>query len=449
MKLTAFLRLFSASVVQVTSEPRAFPVATRPRPSLLRRLVLPGACLVLANCGGATKWSMMPTPTVHQYLGESVFDTLASEEKSPEIEIFYATNRPGTGPADERTYGNGTVDELQLGQAVVHLGDRRMRWRDLLKFSTRRERKAEIPLRLGNTTEIATLPGKRAADFSREINRSLADHKYKEIVLYVHGAKSSFFKACVQGAQFHHFMVREGVLVSYSWPSTGRFLSYDKDVELAAQSVGKFAELVEFLATRTDARKINILAYSAGAQVVAPGLAMLREKHAGESAASLRRRLRIGEVYFAAPDVSFSTFTNTYLPAFIEIVDNTTVTFHREDSVLGFARFANKESRLGRPEDAVFTEREIAFLEDAAKHQLLDAIDMQYSPEKRPFDFRAHGHWYSNEWVSSDVIIQFFVHERPDQRGLKKKPDSEAWYFPADYPDTLKRLVEESKRERE
>jgi len=90
---------------------------------------------------------------------------------------------------------------------------------------------------------------------------------------------------------------------------------------------------------------------------------------------------------------------------------------------------------------------EIAFLEKAAKKGLLDAIDMQYSPVKRPLDFQAHGHWYTNEWVSSDVIIQFLFHSRPDERGLKRKPDSEAWYFPIDYPDTLKKLIAKSKRE--
>jgi len=193
----------------------------------------------------------MPTPTVHQYLGESAFNTTTSDEQSPETMVFYATNRPGSGPPDERTYRNGAVDELQLGRAIVHFGDRRMTWRDLVEFSTNRERKDKIPLHLDNTTEIATLPGKGTADFSRQINRALA------------------------------------------------------------------------------------------------------------------------------------------------------------------------------------------------KQRRLDGIDMQYSPEKRPFDFMAHGHWYANEWVSSDVIIQFFTHERPDRRGLKKKPGSEAWYFPADYPETLKRVVKE------
>jgi esterase/lipase superfamily enzyme len=425
-----------------TARPAAFPL----QPFIL--LLAPLALFLLTGCGSTTSWNMMPTPTVHQYLGEDVFAEMADEEKSSSMEIFYATDRPGSGPADDREYDNGSVDQLSLGKAVVHFGDRHMTWNDLLTLSIHKERSVEIPLGLENATELATIPGHDADAFSRAINRTLAKRQNKLLTLYVHGAKSSFFKSCVQGAQFHHFMRHEGVLVSYAWPSTGRFLGYDKDVEFAAQSVARFAALVEFLAANTDAEKINILCYSAGAQVVAPALASLRERFASLSTDAVRRKLRIEVAYFAAPDVSLTKFTNTYLPTFHEIVGNTTVTFHKKDGVLSWATSAHNESRLGRPDAGELTEAEIGFLEDAARRELLDAIDMQYSPEKRPFNFKAHGNWYSNEWVSSDVILQFVVGGRPDARGLKRKPDSEAWYFPPDYADTLKGLVAESKRKR-
>jgi len=374
---------------------------------------------------------------------------MATTEQSPNMDIFYATNRPGTGPDNDRNYENGAVDHLNLGKSVVHFGDQRMTWQGLLNISTVRRNKNEVPLKLDHATQLATMPGSGSADFSKAINQTLAKRKDKQLTVYVHGAQSSFFKSCVQGAQFYHFMRRDGVLVSFSWPSTGSFLSYSKDVDFAAQSVEKFADLIEFLAANTKAEKINILAYSAGAQVVAPGLALLRERHRSESDAALKRKLRIGVAYFAAPDVSLTKFINTYLPAFYEIVDNTTITHHRKDGVLSWAQSANKELRLGRPNGAKFTEEEIAFLEKAARRELLDVIDMQYSPVKRPLDFKAHGHWYTNEWVSSDVIIQFLNHLRPDKRGLKQKPDSEAWYFPSDYPEHLKELIEEAKRNKD
>jgi esterase/lipase superfamily enzyme len=391
---------------------------------------------------------MMPTPTVHQYLGAEAFGDMAKEDQSPDLTIFYATNRPGSGPPNDRSYDDGIVDKMQVGKAVVHFGDRHMTWRSLLDLSVFQDRPEEIPLHLDVTTEMATLAGNHKESFAAAINKTLQKRRYKDLTLYVHGARSSFFRACVQGSQFYHFMGREGVLLSFSWPSTGSFFKYKKDVAFAAESVEKFADLVEFLATNTQTEKINILAYSAGAQVVAPGLALLRERHASLSDNALRSKLRIGVAYFAAPDVSFIRFCNTYLPKFYKIVDNTTVTFHKKDGVLALAAIANKESRLGRPDGGELTDEEIVFLKKAAREEQLDAIDMSYSPKKRPANFKDHGYWYTNVWVSSDVILQLFTKERPEKRGLKKIPDSKIWYFPADYPETLKGLVQEAKEGR-
>ena len=73
---------------------------------------------------------------------------------------------------------------------------------------------------------------------------------------------------------------------------------------------------------------------------------------------------------------------------------------------------------------------------------------MEYADDERPVDFRAHGYWYLNSWVSSDAILQFLYHAEPDERGLRRKPGSQIWYFPKDYPDKLKALVKEGRRER-
>jgi len=273
--------------------------------ALLNRLRLflfpPLAILLLADCARDGKWNMMPTPAVHQLLGESAFTPVSKGSQTPETSVFYATNRPGTGATGDRRYGNGIVDFLQFGTTTVRFGNRRMKWRDLLDFSTRR-RKQKIPVHLENSTELAAIPGSSGDNIARAIDRVLATKKDKEITIYVHGANSTFFLSNVQAAQFHHFMAHAGAMVAFSWPSTGNLFTYRKDVRFAALSVPRFADLVEFLAERTCATKINILAYSAGAQVASPGLALLRQRHPDDSAASLRRKLRIGQVYFTAPD---------------------------------------------------------------------------------------------------------------------------------------------------
>jgi len=74
-----------------------------------------------------------------------------------------------------------------------------------------------------------------------------------------------------------------------------------------------FSPLLELLAANTKAKNIHILAYSAGAQVVTPGLEYLVDEYPDLSKQELKENLRIGEVYFAAPDTDFETFVERYL----------------------------------------------------------------------------------------------------------------------------------------
>jgi esterase/lipase superfamily enzyme len=74
------------------------------------------------------------------------------------------------------------------------------------------------------------------------------------------------------------------------------------------RTVPVFAKFLELLAQHTNARYIDVLAYSAGAQVLSPALAALRAKHASDEEGALRKRFRLGEIYYAAPDFDFRTF---------------------------------------------------------------------------------------------------------------------------------------------
>lgn len=83
---------------------------------------------------------------------------------------------------------------------------------------------------------------------------------------------------------------------------------YKVDVLHASKTVPVFTRLLQFLALHTSARNINILSYSAGAQVVAPSLVLLREKHRDLDVKQVKEKYRIGEVYFADPDIEMKSF---------------------------------------------------------------------------------------------------------------------------------------------
>jgi len=401
--------------------------------------------VLLSSC--SESWQLMPAPLAHQYLGGEAFRELSSEDRSPEIRTFYATNRPAADQGEGRYYANGATSELRLGVATVRMGEPGLHWQDVLDLSAAGERTEGVPLDLDSAIELDALPTTRGKRFAAEIERVLRRSRFREITLFVHGAKSSFLRSTVQGAQFHHFMARNTAFISFSWPSTGSFLTYRKDVEYAAATAPAMADLIEFLAENTSARRINILAYSAGAQVVAPALTLLAEE--GGNSTTARRKLRIGEVYFAAADVGMGRFVNEYLPAFSPMVDNITITYHARDSVLRIAQLANRgENRLGRPDGGELSPEEIKWLTEQARSGAIDAIDMEYADDERPVDFRAHAHWYMNPWVSSDAILQFLYHAEPEERGLERKPGTQIWYFPKNYPEKLEALIEKGRRER-
>ena len=56
-------------------------------------------------------------------------------------------------------------------------------------------------------------------------------------------------------------------------------------------------QAADLLARHSTARHINILAYSAGAMVLSPGLRQLRNLDGKESPETLRQKLRLGEIY--------------------------------------------------------------------------------------------------------------------------------------------------------
>ncbi len=425
---------------------------SRSRLTLAASLFL--SAILLSGC--AKVWKMMPTPIAFEAVGESAYAHIPEAERSSEIQVFYATNRPAVGLEEARHYLNGTADRVALGVATMRFGGEWMDWKALLKVSTHGQRPDKISVftkkweELGELTPSDPLqsPGGAAA-FAAAVNAKIAKSRHKDITIYVHGARANMHRCGAQAAQFHHFMARDGAFILYAWPTTQNFLTYDQDVKNAAKTVPHFARLVEFLSINTNARYINILAYSAGSQVASPGLHNLRNSHPEESTASLRKRLRLGEVYFAAPDVGLREFVLEYLPAFQDLVLNVTSTFHIDDGVLSFAQFSHKVARAGRPDGSELNEEELEWIGKVAARPSLDFIDMAYTDGPRDPDFSNHGYWYTNPWVSSDVVLKFLSHKGPAERGLLLKEGGPVWFFPHDYPERMNKAFKRARTNRE
>jgi esterase/lipase superfamily enzyme len=285
----------------------------------------------------------------------------------------------------------------------------------------------------------------KAKGFFHEVNAAL-DHSFiKEITVYVHGANSNFYRATAQGAQLFHYTGHNALVLTFSWPSAENLFKYKVDVLHAKKTIPAFAHLLEILSLHTKAEHINIIAYSAGAQVVAPGLAYVHDQYPDLSSMELKKRLRIGEVYFAAPDTAFKAFVARYLK-FRDIVDRTTIALNGNDRILLLAAMQNGMSSLGRPDASELDDTEMQKILAAMATPDLDVIDVGGS---RALNVGGgHDFWYSNTWVSTDLLMLLFFNASPEERGLVggiSKSGVDMFYFPDDYLEVIPSLMQKQK----
>ena len=412
---------------------------------------LPWLLLALLLAGCQPTVYLMPTPVAIRE-GLNPFQANPSLEASNRIRIFHATNRLSLGQDGGATYTLIYDDSLRLGESELEIGTEQTLWEQLYARSVGQENDDSPPLRLREVSEEAVLEASQTLEplspalrrFFDRLNERIDASLHGELTIYVHGANNNFYRGAAQAAQYQHFTGRNSVVMFFAWPSAASLLRYATDVQNTAASAPVFARLLQLLARHSTARHINILAYSAGAMVVSPALKILREQAGQQPTEELRRRLRIGEVYFAAPDVGFRSFLED-LDRYKEIVCNATLTVNLKDSVLGLAQGFHGTSRAGRPDLGELTEEETRWLIDASRHTAFDIIDVGGS-EIPEFPSGAHDFWYQHPWVSSDVLVQFLHHARPAERGLlefRTEDDAIIWFFPEDYPQ---RVVEAVRR---
>jgi esterase/lipase superfamily enzyme len=230
------------------------------------------------------------------------------------------------------------------------------------------------------------------------------------------------------------------------------------------KTVPTFVRFVKLLAKHTNARKINILAYSAGATLTTKSLAVLGRDSSQPDRESYRQSLRLGAIYFAAPDTDFDEFVEEYR-SYQDIVDNVTMTMNRYDSVLGIAMAEHRsqnegilnvadqqrsgKSRLGKPDIDDLTEQQANWILEQTRTANLTVIDID--PTTIPGMAKgSHDYWYQSPWVSTDALLDLNFHALPEDRGLvsvETKRGARIWYFPADYETrvdaALDRLAEE------
>lgn len=428
--------------------PRACPVRPPTPVGFLAGLAL---AAMLAGCQSAPV-RLMPTPVplVDGYVDP--FVAAGAEPRGADVPVFYVTNRAAPVEKPEPVHAIIPTDTLRMGVAHVRIGDGTLDWDTLHRLSTSADAGDRPILELLSLGQIGKLgPRERVEDapavqaFFRAIDDALAASPTAELLIYVHGANNTVARSAAQASQFRHFTGRNMVVVAFMWPSAGSILRYFTDVGNARATVDPFARFVELLAGHTRAASIDVLAYSAGAQVASPALARLATPLPGESREALRARLRLGQVYFAAPDVDTRRFVED-LRRYVDLADRVTLSINLDDSVLRFAAAANRASRAGRPDLGELSAAQTTFLVDASQAFGFDVLNVDPGtiPNLPP---RSHAFWYEDPWVSGDLLVQVLLNLPPGLRGLdpRSTPDGKRyWGFPVDFDARVRRIVREA-----
>jgi esterase/lipase superfamily enzyme len=412
------------------------------------------ACLLLLT-GCQQKVYLMPSPI--GLSSDNAFFSLSPDNRDENrLTTLYATNRePNKISSKKDNYTIFPSDDLRVGVVTHQAGNEDDSWDDFYEKSLDRNRTEEVPISLQYTKQVVliedTAPVAPVApdvrEFFDQINEAIEKSADNDITVYVHGANSNFYRATAQGAQYFHYTGHNSVVLTFSWPSAENILKYKVDVLHAGKTVPAFARLLTVLALNTSARNINIIAYSAGAQVVAPAFVYLRNTLADLTPEEIRQRYRIGEVYFAAPDIDFKSFAYRF-ERFADIVERVTISSNMSDSVLLHAQRFTGKARLGRPVAHEIAEEEKNILIESSSRASLDVIDIDGS---RHLDAGgSHDFWYSHPWVSNDLLLLMLLHLSPEQRGLERVRNEdgfETWRFPMNYEQAIKEVIDTIKKQ--
>lgn len=423
------------------------------------------ALFLLASCQSAVY--LMPTPIALQSGKHDPFANTAEDDRNSEISIGYATNRLPVGAKQSRFYTRDFDQDIRMGVAQVRIGDGDQSWEEIRQLSINGIEKHESLLSLQQVTEEGELKendslqalSPELQDLFSRFNQAIEESPTGDITIYVHGANNNFYRTASQAAQYRHFTGRQAIVVLYSWPSAESILRYGTDIRHIIKTVPTFVRFVKLLAKHTTARKINILAYSAGATLTTKSLAVLSRDMSQTNRDLYRQSLRLGSIYFAAPDTDFDDFVEEYR-SYQDIVDNVTITINEHDSVLGIAmeehRSQNEgilnvinqqrsgKSRLGKPDLDDLTREQAAWILEQTNKANFTAIYID--PNTIPGIAKgSHDYWYQSPWVSTDALLDLNFHALPEDRGLisvQTGKGARIWYFPADYETRIDQALD-------
>lgn len=416
---------------------------------MFKRVACILAIHVLAGCASAPE--LMPTPNVVSQNKMFPTDQIPEALRNSFLDIIYVTDRaPIADSSKQFGYGSQRSASIAYGSAQSQISPV-MPWQNLHRMSLESTRDTKLTQKMLNVTELGVFPptpypftlnqgkattitkttvqiGIESNKLKREIRKRLVDSQRKEIILFVHGFNNSFEDSIFTLSGIWHFLGRQGVPISYSWPADhGGVLGYIVDRESGEFTIYHLKETLKILFSMPEIERIHIIAHSRGSDVTTTALRemMLESRAKGQD---VKKQFRIANLILAAPDLDFGVMTQRLMAEkFGTAIGRITIYTTQSDIALAFAQQLMTGKRFGAITASDLTENQKQIFKTVGNVHIVTV--------GQDSEFIGHAYFHKDPAVSSDLIRLITTDAEPgsQQRPLKHS-DGNFWQLPANYP---------------
>jgi esterase/lipase superfamily enzyme len=420
------------------------------------RILVLISVLLLAGC--ATQRVMMPTPKLYGMGLYDAHDQLDPALESATLEMLYVTDRtPITTEEGKLNYGFERSASLAYGKVPVTI-EVNGGWKSLEKDSKTLARSGDFNLDIGTIEELGRTPPspfpytlvngfpqvlpKVKADLDRvtegfreNLLGQLARTPIKEVIIFVHGVANSFAYSAYTTFELWHYLGREGVPITYSWPAGhgGALRGYTYDRESSEFTIYHFKKFLQLISAMPEVEDIQIIAHSRGTDVVTTGFRelLIESRARGEDP---HKHYKIRNIVLAAPDIDVGVLlqrtATEYLGSFVERL---TIYTSKDDKAIGISSFLfGGLRRLGQAGASAFPERVRKNLKEDSRIAFIEYTGTNTGSF-------GHDYFRTNPAVSSDLVLTVRYDRNPgakNGRPLRHK-DLIFWTIDDDYLDTV------------
>ena len=250
------------------------------------------------------------------------------------VRIVFATTRKieqkegdmstmfGNAPSDKITFGC-----VQVNPRVSVIGRGDSSYRGAWKGGARAA---------NSRIKLMTDPIDRASENYVRIIDTSASEDATHALLVIHGYNNSFHEAIQAAARIAGGADYKGRVYMFSWPSVRMSLRYLQDADNAEEAEGALQAFLAAILRDNNVRTLDIVAHSMGSQQLMRVMGSIRDIL--DNRRQDEGMLRLGQVVFAAPDVSAAVF-NTKILTWSKLAQRVTIYTSGGDWVLWLSSF--------------------------------------------------------------------------------------------------------------